>query len=375
MASSTASTRPTSPVRIDVTSERGPYAVMVGTGLASSPEKTLKSLGLPVHALVVSAPEIWRRHGAAWRGVAGKRGPVLITDGEKAKTLNTVSRLYDAFNANALDRASMVVALGGGTIGDMTGFAAATYLRGLHVIQVPTTLLAQVDSAIGGKTGVNLPTGKNLVGSFHSPSAVICDPDVLGSLPRRDFRSGLYEVVKYGVIAAPSILETVTSKSHAIFACEAKVLTPLIAECCRIKAAVVTADERESGRRRSLNFGHTIGHALELSAHYALTHGEAISIGMAAATRLALQLGLCDALFQTRLEALLLRAGLPLSYPGHPELFEPMLRALQLDKKFRNGKNLFVLPTAPGAWKQVEDIPWPLVHATMQEAIADKPGA
>ena len=355
MASSTASTRPTSPVRIDVTSERGPYAVMVGTGLASSPEKTLKSLGLPVHALVVSAPEIWRRHGAAWRGVAGKRGPVLITDGEKAKTLNTVSRLYDAFNANALDRASMVVALGGGTIGDMTGFAAATYLRGLHVIQVPTTLLAQVDSAIGGKTGVNLPTGKNLVGSFHSPSAVICDPDVLGSLPRRDFRSGLYEVVKYGVIAAPSILETVTSKSHAIFACEAKVLTPLIAECCRIKAAVVTADERESGRRRSLNFGHTIGHALEAITKYRrFRHGEAIGYGMLASGRISQWRSLMSEAELNTLRHAIRSLG---PMPAVTDLsIKDALAAITLDKKVISGKLHFVAAKGLGATVSISDV-------------------
>jgi len=262
------SMRTTRPIRIDVTSERGTYPVLIGAGLTRSPRAALKDLGLPEHALVVSAPAIWKLHGTPWESVAGKRGPVLIADGERAKTLATVSRLYDAFSENALDRAATIVALGGGVIGDITGFAAATYLRGLTVIQAPTTLLAQVDSAIGGKTGVNLPSGKNLVGAFHSPSAVLCDPEVLGSLPRREFRSGLYEVIKYGVIAAPALLETVERESRAIFDRQANVLTPLIAECCRIKASVVMADERESGPRRALNFGHTIGHALEAITRY-----------------------------------------------------------------------------------------------------------
>lgn len=338
-----------------MTSERGTYAVMVGTGLSTAPQKTLKALGLPEHALVVSAPAIWRLHGAAWRGVAGKRGPVLITDGEKAKTLNTVSRLYDAFNDNALDRAATVIALGGGTIGDITGFAAATYLRGLNVIQVPTTLLAQVDSAIGGKTGVNLPTGKNLVGSFHSPSAVLCDPTVLGSLPRRDFRSGLYEVLKYGVIAAPGLLATVVKDSHAIFACETDVLTPLIAECCRIKAAVVMADERESGPRRALNFGHTVGHALEAVTKYKrFRHGEAIGYGMLAAGQISKHRRLMTAGELDTMRTAILSLG---PMPTVTDLrIKDVLAAITLDKKVVNGTLHFVAAKGLGASVSIADV-------------------
>lgn len=355
MASPAGPTRRSSPIRIDVTSERGTYPVIVGAGLTAAPQKTLKSLGLPEQVLIVSAPGIWKLHGAPWRGVAGKKGPVLVTDGEKAKTLATVGRLYDAFSANALDRASVVLALGGGTIGDAAGFAAATYLRGLKVIQVPTTLLAQVDSAIGGKTGVNLPAGKNLVGAFHSPAAVLCDPDVLGSLPRRDFRSGLYEVIKYGAIASPSLLDTVRRQSQAIFNRDADVLTPLIAECCRIKATVVMADERESGPRRALNFGHTVGHALEAITRYRrFRHGEAIGYGMLAAGALSMRRGLMSA---TDLDALrdTIRTLGPM--PAVTDLrIKDALAAMTLDKKVVGGTLHFVAAKGLGATLSISDV-------------------
>ena len=345
----------TAPIQINVTSERGTYPVLVGPGLITAPQKTLKQFGLPEQALVVSAPGIWKLHGAPWRGVAGKRGPVLISDGEKSKTLATISRLYDAFSENALDRASTVIALGGGTIGDAAGFAAATYLRGLNVIQVPTTLLAQVDSAIGGKTGVNLTTGKNLVGAFHSPSAVLCDPVVLASLPRREFRSGLYEIVKYGVIASESLLNTVRSQSQAIFSRDTNVLTPLIAECCRIKAAVVMADEREAGLRRALNFGHTIGHALEAITRYRrFRHGEAIGYGMLAAVRISRQRKLMSENDEATVRETIRSLG-PL--PAVTDLrIKDALAAMTLDKKVVGGTLHFVAAKGLGASLSVSDV-------------------
>lgn len=343
------------PIRIDVTSERGTYPVLVGAGLAAAPARALQAAGLPEHALVVSAPGIWKLHGAPWRGVAGKRGPVLITDGEKAKTLATVSRLYDAFADNTLDRASLVVAIGGGVIGDMTGFAAATYLRGLRVVQVPTTLLAQVDSAIGGKTGVNLPAGKNLVGAFHSPSAVLCDTSVLASLPRREFRSGLYEVLKYGVIAVPSLLDMLTTQGDAIFNRDTQVLTPLVAECCRIKAAVVMADERESGPRRALNFGHTVGHALEAITKYRrFRHGEAIGYGMLAAAAISRGRDLITATEQETIRQTIRSLG-PLPTVSDLRARDAMT-AVTLDKKVMSGKLHFVAARGLGATASLTDV-------------------
>lgn len=344
-----------SPLTINVTSERGTYPVLVGAGLTTAPHTLLASLGVTHQILVVSAPTIWKLHGAAWRIAAGTRGPVLIADGEKAKTLASVGRLYDAFSENSLDRGATVVALGGGVIGDVTGFAAATYLRGLKVVQAPTTLLAQVDSAIGGKTGVNLAAGKNLVGAFHSPSAVLCDPDVLATLPRREFRAGLYEVIKYGVIAAPSLLETVTRESHAIFERRGDVLSPLVAECCRIKAAVVMTDERESGLRRALNFGHTIGHALENITRYRrFRHGEAVGYGMLAAAHISRERGLLSAPDEQRLQQVIRSLG-PLPTVADLKI-KDALAAMTLDKKVVGGTLHFVAAKGLGATVSLTDV-------------------
>lgn len=346
-------------VRIDVTSERGTYPVLVGAGLTASPTTTLASIDLWGHSLtggrlIVSSPAVWKLHGAPWRGVAGKRGPVLIADGEKAKTLATVSRLYEAFSENNLDRSATVIAIGGGVIGDVAGFAAATYLRGLRVIQVPTTLLAQVDSAIGGKTGVNLATGKNLVGSFHSPAAVLCDPTVLKSLPRREFRAGLYEVIKYGVIAAPDILDTLERDLGAIFDHRDAILTPLIGKCCEIKARVVMSDERESGPRRALNFGHTFGHALEAVTKYRrFRHGEAIGYGMLAAARLSVLRGLMTVDEEARLARIIRSLG---PMPVVTDLkAKDVLAAAAHDKKVMAGTLHFVAADHFGKTRDVKD--------------------
>lgn len=348
------------PIRIDVTSERGTYPVLVAAGLTGSPTATLTSIKLWGHAmtgdrLIVSSPGVWKLHGTPWRGVAGKRGPVLIADGEKAKTLATVSRLYEAFAENHLDRSATIIAIGGGVIGDIAGFAAATYLRGLRVVQVPTTLLAQVDSAIGGKTGVNLATGKNLVGAFHSPAAVLCDPTVLRTLPRREFRAGLYEVIKYGVISAPDILDTMERDLAAIFDHRAEVLTPLIGKCCQIKAAVVMADERESGPRRALNFGHTFGHALEAVTKYRrFRHGEAVGYGMLAAARLSVLRGLMTADEEARLARIIRSLG-PMPVVSDLKA-KDVLAAAAHDKKVMSGTLHFVAAQHFGKTTSLNDV-------------------
>jgi 3-dehydroquinate synthase len=280
---------------------------------------------------------------------------VLIPDGERAKTLGTVTRLYDAFLARDLDRASVVVAFGGGVVGDAAGFAAATFLRGIPIVQVPTTLLAQVDSAIGGKVGVNLSGGKNLVGAFHPPALVACDPDVLVSLPRREFRSGLYEVVKYGVIASRPLFERVAAAADDLFAHDRTVLVPVIAECCRIKADVVSRDERESGPRRALNFGHTIGHALEAATRYRrFRHGEAIAYGMRAAAHLSVARGRLGVDDQARLEAVLQHLGPLPAVEDVPAA--AVLEAIARDKKVTNGTLHVVLAAGIGATEIADDV-------------------
>jgi 3-dehydroquinate synthase len=342
------------PIRIDVKSERGSYPVFIGGGAASRLAELLGEQALARETLVVSCPPVWRLHGAHLRGVA-THPPTIIADGERAKTLATVTRIYDALVRRRMDRAATLVAFGGGVVGDVAGFAAATYLRGIRLVQVPTTLLSQVDSAIGGKVGVNLAAGKNLVGAFHAPAMVVCDPDLLDSLPRREFRAGLYEVVKYGVIASRTLFDRLGQDLPAIFARDRAVLTPLIADCCRIKADVVSRDEREKGPRRALNFGHTVGHALEAITRYRrFRHGEAIAYGMLAAAHLSVARGLLSTADEARLKDLILRMG-PLPLVTDLRATDA-LEAVTHDKKVVDGRLHVVLASGLGSTTIVPDV-------------------
>ncbi|MGH9309427.1 MAG: 3-dehydroquinate synthase, partial [Vicinamibacterales bacterium] len=267
----------------------------------------------------------------------------------------TVMRIYDALIRASADRATCLIALGGGVVGDITGFAAATFLRGIPVVQVPTTLLAQVDSAIGGKTGVNHPLGKNLIGAYHQPLAVMVDPLLLGTLPRREFRAGLYEVVKYGVIASRPLFDRIETDLPKLFAREPASLVPVIAESCAIKANVVGEDERESGPRRALNFGHTAGHALEAVTKYRrFRHGEAVAYGMLVAAELGVQRRAFPAADRDALAALIAQMG-PLPPVADLPASE-LIQAIGRDKKVVAGKLHFVLPTSLGTTTVVTDI-------------------
>ena len=297
---------------------------------------------------------MWRLHGACVKGV-GREEPILIPDGERFKNLSTIGRIYDSLIRASADRATTLVALGGGVVGDIAGFAAATYLRGVPFVQIPTTLLAQVDSAIGGKVGVNHPMGKNLIGAFHQPSAVVVDLDVLGTLPRREFRSGLYEVIKYGMIASRPLFDRIRENLQQLFARDHGALLPVVSESCRIKATVVSEDERESGPRRALNFGHTVGHALEAVTKYRrFRHGEAIAYGMLAAAELAAARGALAAADRDALVALIMQMGPlpPVSDLPPAEIVEAIAR----DKKVIAGRLHFVLPTTIGATVTVKDV-------------------
>ena len=343
-------------IRIEVTSERGTYPVVVGAGTTRRLGELLREQHIDRQRLIVSSPPVWRLQGRRLRALM-RRGdrPAFIPDGERAKTLRTATSLYDACLDRGLDRASAIIAFGGGVVGDVTGFAAATYLRGVALVQVPTTLLSQVDSAIGGKVGVNLPRGKNLVGSFHSPALVACDPDVLGSLPAREFRAGLYEVVKYGVIASRPLFNRVGSKLDRILALDSSLLTPLIADCCRIKADVVMRDERESGPRRALNFGHTIGHALEAITNYKrFRHGEAIGHGMLAAASLSVSRGTMTGEDEERLRHVIEAMG-PLPRVNDLKISDA-LDVIARDKKVVAGRLHFVLAQGIGATAIVSDV-------------------
>src|SRR5688500_11745443 len=271
-------------VRVEVTTGARPSTIWIGNGTLERLAELLDSHGVGARRFVVSSPVIWRLLGARVQSALGRVEPILLPDGERFKNLQSVSRIYEALIRAGADRGSAIVAVGGGVVGDTAGFAAASFLRGITLAHVPTTLLAQVDSSIGGKVGVNHALGKNLIGAFHQPAVVVVDPLLLKTLPRREFRSGLYEVVKYGMIASRPLFDRVAGQTRAIFARDPAVLVPAIVESCRIKADVVSKDEREGGLRRILNFGHTVGHALEAITKYRrFRHGEAIAYGMLAA--------------------------------------------------------------------------------------------
>lgn len=280
---------------------------------------------------------------------------ITVPSGETAKSLTNVQRCYDQLAAYRLERKSFIVALGGGVVGDLAGFVAATYLRGIPFVQVPTTLLSQVDSSVGGKTGVNLKAGKNLVGAFYQPRLVLCDLDTLKTLPPREFRAGLAEVIKYGIIHDLALFERLERVMPKLLRKQPTVLAPIIARCCEIKADVVGQDETESGLRAILNFGHTIGHALEaISSYGKYLHGEAISIGQVAAAKLSCELRHFPQEHAARITALFQRAGLPVTIKLTPAQQKALFGAMRLDKKVSAGEVKFVLAERIGAvtWGQ-----------------------
>jgi len=344
------------PVRIDVPTPSRSYTITIADGAVDRLRALLDAVKLPERRFLVSSPIVWRFHGSqVARALGSNEAPILVSDGEKNKHLATVSRVYDALTKANADRASALVVVGGGVIGDMAGFAAATYLRGIPLVHVPTTLLAQVDSAIGGKVGVNHPLGKNLIGAFYQPHAVIVDPLLLKTLPRREFRAGLYEVIKYGMTSSVSLFDRIGRERTAIFDRTPEALTPIIAESCRIKADVVVKDERESGLRRILNFGHTAGHALEAVTRYRrYRHGEAVAYGMLVAAALSRAR---NALAETDRQALsTLIANLGPMPPVADVSAGQILEAMKHDKKMVAGRLHFVLPTAIGATTIVDDV-------------------
>ncbi len=294
----------------------------------------------------------------------------LIGDGERYKTLRTVQRLYGELIEQRMDRASAIVALGGGVVGDVAGFVAATFLRGIAYVQVPTTLLAAIDSSVGGKTGVNLPQGKNLVGAFHQPRLVLTDVTTLRTLPSREMTSGLCEALKYGVIWDAGLFEEVVARLGALKKGEMTTAIPLIRRCCEIKAEVVRRDERESGLRRILNFGHTFGHALEAVTGYRrLKHGEAVGYGMLMASRLAVRLKMLPLEEADRLRQAVAACG---RFPAIADLNpEAILQAMYRDKKARAGRLAFVLPVRIGQVIIRDDVPVRLIRSVIGDSLRD----
>ncbi len=336
-----------------VTVHLGPrtYPVLVGAGLLAEVGPECARLGLGRAVAVVTQPGVALHARAvveSLRGAGFAPAVVEVADGEAAKSLEGAAALWDAFLGRGLDRGSAVVAVGGGVVGDLAGFAAATYMRGIAVVQVPTSLLAQVDASVGGKVAVNHPRAKNLVGAFHQPRLVVIDPGTLATLPEREYRSGLAEVIKTGAALNAELFATLEAEVPALRRRDAGLLERVVAACCAEKATIVEQDEREeSGLRMVLNYGHTVGHALEtLGGYTAWRHGEAVAVGMAVAGRLAHRLGLIDATTAERPRALLEAVELPTAF-SDPEP-RAVWQALRQDKKAREGRVPFVLLKALG---------------------------
>jgi len=328
------------------------YHIYLASGLLSRAGRVLRDLGLAGRAVIVTNPVVSKLYAellGQGLGAAGfELAVVEMPDGEIYKTMDTVARLYAEFLRLGLERSSTVLALGGGVVGDVAGFAAATFLRGLPLVHVPTTLLAMVDSSIGGKTGVDLPGGKNLVGTFYQPKAVLCDPEVLATLSAVELRCGLAEAVKTAIIANPALFAILEAG-------EPWPLGDIVRGAAGVKAAIVSADPTEQGLRATLNLGHTIGHALEQASHFRYRHGEAVSIGLVGATRLAVQLSLCAPEVAERVEALLRRSGLPIRYAGVDQ--GKLLAALRVDKKRRGGRLRWILPVRIGEVIITDEVP------------------
>lgn len=327
------------------------YEIRIKPGLLQSVGTHLRDLGMSGKVAVVTNPAIGRLYNPVVHRSLKTAGyevsTVVLPEGERAKTLHSMTVVLDKLARTRFERGSVLLALGGGVIGDIAGFAAAVYARGMHFVQLPTTLIAQVDSSVGGKTGVNHPLGKNLIGSFYQPRQVLIDPNTLRTLPAREWTAGLAEVIKYGVIADESLFGYLERSIGALVKMDEDAVVHVIRRSCQIKASVVAQDERESGLRRILNFGHTIGHALEALGRYRqFIHGEAVAIGMVQEADLARDLAQCSGEVVARLRALVHEAGLPDTLPRMP--FAKLWGAMQHDKKVTQGRVYCVLPQRIG---------------------------
>jgi 3-dehydroquinate synthase len=355
---------------ISVKSSAGSYAVLCGAGILRRAAKEIAALGKFSSVHVVSSPKVWRALGKGiQRGLAAPKGRTvhLMNDAEAAKDLRSVERLARALVKSGADRKSLLVAVGGGVVGDVAGFVAASYLRGVALVQVPTTVVAQVDSSIGGKTGVNLPEGKNLVGAFYPPRAVLTDSEVLRTLPDREFRGGLAEVIKHSIVADPEMFAYLEKNMTKVLRRDRSALEYLIPRNAAIKARVVAMDERESGLREILNFGHTFAHALESTTKYRrYQHGEAVAWGMMAAALLAHEIRLCSADYVSRIVALVRRIGPLPPWPRVPT--KSLIEAMRSDKKARYGKLRFVLSPRLGKAGSYDGVPLDAVQRVLHFA-------
>lgn len=348
------------------------YQIAIAPGSLNQIGKHLKTLDIGNQVLVVSNAMIFDQYGktildslnAANFSVSHQ----IIPEGERHKTLLSVQKIYDKALENYLERSATLIALGGGVIGDMTGFAAATWLRGINVVQVPTSLLAMVDAAIGGKTGVNHPQGKNLIGAFYQPKFVLIDPQVLKTLPHREFCAGMAEVIKYGIIWDKDLFEALESTQQLdhLDYLSPDLLQTILTHSCQTKADVVSQDEKEGGLRAILNYGHTVGHAIErLTGYQLVNHGEAVAIGMSVAGKIAVKMGWWSEQESQRQDQLITKAGLPTMVP--PMLtIEDILDALKSDKKVKAGKVRFILPETIGKAKITDQVSPDILSETIK---------
>lgn len=354
------------PLQVDVALGPRSYAVLIGQGLLGQPERWRPAIHggqvLVVSNDIVAGLYLQQLQG----GLAGlQHDTVILPDGEASKTLHGASRIFDALAAMRATRDVTIIALGGGVIGDLAGFAAACWMRGVAVLQIPTTLLAMVDSSVGGKTAVNMEAGKNLIGAFHQPSLVLADTATLASLPPREYRSGLAEVIKYGAIQDVDFLDWLDRHSAALLRREPAALAQAVAASCRYKAAIVARDEQEQGERALLNFGHTFAHALETESGYGqLLHGEAVAIGMVLAARLSALLGMAHMADAQWLAQLVEQLGLPTLLPAGIST-SALVQHMQLDKKNRGGRLRLVLWHGPGRALLVDNVDPADIHTVL----------
>ena len=344
------------------------YPVLIEEGLLARAGEAIEEVAAGRKVFLLSDTTVWKLWGKALRRALARYRPpvILIPSGERHKRLATVEKITGRLAALGAERSSLLVAFGGGVVGDMGGFAASVYLRGIDYVQMPTTLLAQVDASIGGKTGVNLTAGKNLVGTFYQPRMVLADPAVLRTLPERQLRAGLFEAVKCAVIGDPKLFEYLQNERERILAREPEALVRVIRAAAALKSRVVSQDEKEGGLRRVLNFGHTLGHALEAATRYLrFQHGEAVAWGMLGATRLAVEESLLSPADADRITKLVVAYG---PVPSLPTISAAALTAhLAVDKKVRDGKIHFVLPCRVGEVKVVSGISTSRALGALQE--------
>lgn len=358
---------------IPVKLPQNPYNIAIISNSLAQLGTHISSLDLGKKVLLVSSPEIFKIYGETALASLTNAGFEVTTHfipaGETYKNLDSIAKIYDTAVTQRLERSSTFIALGGGVIGDMTGFAAATWLRGVNFVQVPTTLLAMVDASIGGKTGVNHPQGKNLIGAFYQPRLVLIDPLVLKTLPVREFRAGMAEVIKYGIIWDADLFSQLeAAEKLADFSdLSEDLLQTIITRSCQAKADVVSKDEKESNLRAILNYGHTIGHAIEsLTGYSVINHGEAVAIGMVAAGKIATKLNLWSSEAESRQNKLIQKAGLPTTIPASVNSSE-IVDALKIDKKVKSGKVRFILPTQIGHVIITDEVPSELIFDVVEE--------